>query len=421
MQYRNIAVTMTALLLSNITLGQSIDFADPEAVALAAVNRHPSLERLQAQARAARERASVAAAYPNPMVMGGVQNQPLDLSTDEMMTMYMVGASQTIPRRSRREALRTAGQLAVEQIELEARSLREEVRRDALFAWYDLAAADSQISATEQVAAAIDAIVAAARGRYEVGSATQAEVIRAQLERSEIDHEVLTLNGTRSAAAGRLLTRLDIPLNTEIPRLSLPHATEARSIEQSSAVAETHPALQAAEAEVRMREQDVRLARLISKPDWSVEASYGMRLEQTDMFSVVARVELPLRKESVIEPQIRAAIAEREAAEQRIVEVRRQISEALAVASASHAEASRQLELHEQVLVPQSRLAFESTLAAYQTGKDSFESVLSAESAYLRLQVDFYDFLSQHIKAVVDSEALHRGARFGVTRPELMP
>jgi outer membrane protein TolC len=420
MQYRHVALTVAALLLSTITFGQTIDFADPEEVALAAVSRHPSLERLQAQARAARERASVAAAYPNPMVMGGVQNQPLDLSTDEMMTMYMIGASQTIPRKSRRDALRTIAQVAVEQIELETQSLHEEIRRDALFAWYELAEADSQISATEQVAAAIDLAVAAVRARYEVGSATQAEVIRAQLQRSEIDHQLLTLRGARAAASGRLLTRLDLPLTTEIPRLTLPHATEARSIEHQFVVAETHPALRAAAAEVRMREQDLRLAQLISKPDWSVEASYGMRLEQTDMFSVVARVELPLRQETSVEPQIRAAVAERDAAQKRVVEVRRQINEGLAVASAVHAEASRQLELHERVLVPQSKLAFESTMASYQAGKESFESVLSAESAYLRLQVDFYDFLSRHIKAAVDSEALHRGARFGATRQEVM-
>ena len=413
MQFRVFAVRTAAVLIPTLTLGQSIDFGDPEAVARAAVERHPAVARFEAEARAAHERVRIAGAYPNPMLMGGVQDQQIDLSTDEMMTMYMAGASQSIPRRSRREALRASAVLVASRIELEALSVREEIRRDALFAWYDLAAADSQIIATEQVAVAVDALVAAARFRYEVGSSIQADVIRAQLQRSEIDHQLITLNGTRSAAAGRLLAWLGLPLATRIPRVTLAHGTAALGVEHEDPVLDTHPALRAAQASVEGREQDLRLANLLGRPDWSLEASYGMRPEQIDMFSVVARVELPVRKKSIIEPQVRAAAAERDSARQRVEEVRREIREALAVAAAAHEEASRQLEFHEQVLVPQSRLAFESTLAAYQAGKDNFESVLASEAAYLRLQTDYYEFLARHIKAIIDSEALQRGARFG--------
>src|SRR5688572_29956547 len=139
MQFRVFAVRTAAVLIPTMTLGQSIDFGDPEAVARAAIDRHPAIARLEAEARAADERVRVAGTYPNPMLMGGVQDQQIDLSNDEMMTMYMVGASQTIPRRSRRQALRTSAELVARRIELEGLSVREEIRRDALFAWYDLA------------------------------------------------------------------------------------------------------------------------------------------------------------------------------------------------------------------------------------------------------------------------------------------
>ena len=86
---------------------QSIDWHDPRAVARAAADAHPSLRRIEAEVRAARERITIAASYPNPMLMGGIQDLQVDLSHDPMMTMYMVGASQTIPRRSRRQALRS--------------------------------------------------------------------------------------------------------------------------------------------------------------------------------------------------------------------------------------------------------------------------------------------------------------------------
>ena len=413
MQFKFFVVIVATLLLTSTVNGQVIDWHNADAIVNAALERHPALASVAARVDAAEERTRVAGTYPNPMVMAGVQDQQIDLARDEMMTMYMVGASQTIPRKGRRDALKRAAGLDAEQLRLESRSLREEVRRDVLFAYYDLAAADSQIAATEQLAAAVDAIVAAARFRYEVGTTIQADVIRAQLQRSNIEHELLTFGGRRRIAAARLLAKLGLPLTTEIPRLHLAHTTEAQTIEGPQVVPQGHPALAAVTNEVERREQDIRLAKLIAKPDWNLEASYGLRPEQKDMFSLVARIELPIRRRSLIEPQVRAAVAERDAAAQRLDEVRRRLLEDLGVAHAQHAEATKQLLLHEQVLVPQSRLAFDSTLAAYQSGKDNFESVLATETAWLRLEVDYYDFLAQHIKAITDFEAMQRGARSG--------
>lgn len=415
MQYRFVVALGATLLLASGVSGQVIDWHNAEAVAREALQRHPALSSIDARIDAAQERTRVAGAYPNPMVMAGVQDQQIDLTRDEMMTMYMVGASQTIPRKGRRDALKHAARLDVEQLRLDARSLREEIRRDVLFAYYDLAAADSQTTATEQLAAAVDAIVAAARFRYEVGTTIQAEVIRAQLQRSNIEHQLLTSAGRRRVAASRLLAKLGLPVTTEIPRLHLAHSTEAQAIGGAPVVPPDHPALATVTNEVERREQDIRLAKLIGKPDWNLEASYGLRPEQKDMFSVTARIELPIRKKSVIEPQIRAAVAERDAAALRLDEVRRRLLEDLGVAYAQHAEATKQLLLHEQVLVPQSRLAFDSSLAAYQSGRDNFESVLATEMEWLRLEVDYYDFLAQHIKSITDFEALQRGARSGAS------
>jgi outer membrane protein TolC len=415
MQSRFVVALAATLLLASTGSGQVIDWHDAEAVAREAVARHPALASIGVRTDAAQERTRAAGAYPNPMVMAGVQDQQVDLTRDEMMTMYMVGASQTIPRKGRRDALKRAAGLDVEQLRLEERSLREEIRRDVLFAYYDLAAADSQTTATEQLAAAVDAIVAAARFRYEVGTTIQADVIRAQLQRSNIEHQLLTSGGQRRVAAARLLAKLGLPITTEIPRLHLAHSTEAQEIEGAPVVPHDHPALAAVTNEVERREQGILLAKLIAKPDWNLEASYGMRPEQKDMFTVTARIELPIRKKSVIEPQIRAAVAERDAAALRLDEVRRKLLEGLGVAYAQHAEATKQLLLHEQVLVPQSRLAFDSSLAAYQSGRDNFESVLATEMEWLRLEVDYYDFLARHIKAITDFEAMQRGARGGAS------
>src|SRR5713226_5611200 len=80
------------------------DWNNPDAVVQEAIDVNPSLASLFAQIRAAKERVAPAGSLPNPMVMGGIQNKPVDFSHD-FMTMYMVGASQTLVRKSRRDAL----------------------------------------------------------------------------------------------------------------------------------------------------------------------------------------------------------------------------------------------------------------------------------------------------------------------------
>jgi outer membrane protein, heavy metal efflux system len=394
-----------------LLLALAINFNDRGAVIETALASSPTVGRLRAEAAAARERVGPAAALPNPMVMAGVRDRQIDLSDDPMMTMYMVGASQTITRPSKRDARRNAAELEARAAELQLDSARAEIERDVLLSWWDVAAADAQIRTAEAVRELIDAVVAAARVRYEVGSAAQADVIRAQLQASELDHEILSLRGARRVAAARLLPLLGLPPETEIPALTLPEESASLSISAPSTPPADHPGLAALELMVEAQEETIRLMRLELKPDIDVEAQYGFRRREKDTISVIARIELPfLNRDKTIEPRVREAIALRDAARLRIDELRRSLTGQMAVAAAEHAEATEQMQLHHQVLVPQAKLAFDSTLAAYQTGNAPFDAILTTKTDYLRLNLQYYELLARHAQAVVTFEALRRGA-----------
>lgn len=393
-----------------LVLALAINFSDPASLVEAASASSPTLARLRAEAAAGRERVEPAAQLPNPMLMAGVQNKQIDLSDDPMMTMYMVGASQTIVRPSKRESRRNVAQLEARAAELRIDSARAEIERDVRMAWWEIATADEQLRNAEAVGEMINAIVAAARVRYEVGSAAQADVIRAQLQVSELESEIVRLRGMRRAAVARLLPLLGLPPDSAVPALDPPE--EAIAIEAPIAVApEAHPGIAAIQAEVARQEEQIRLIGLELEPDIDIEAQYGFRRAERDMFSVTARVELPfLRREKTIEPQLREAMLMRDAAKTRIEELRRDLSRDLGVALAAHAESREQLELLDEVLMPQSKLAFDSTLAAYQTGAAPFDAILTAQTELLRLHLQFHELLLRNAQAAVSYEALRRGA-----------
>jgi len=155
---------------------------------------------------------------------------------------------------------------------------------------------------------------------------------------------------------------------------------------------------------------EIELARVASKPDWNLEASYGMRPEQKDVFTVLARFELPVRKATTIEPAINEAIARREAAQARIAILRQRLAAAFGEAVAAHNEAIEQINLHVEQLVPEAKLGFESALSSYQTGKTSFDAVLGALQSYRTLNVDYYEFVRQLRIANAEIDALRKGA-----------
>jgi len=416
MQWKSrVALAAALLLAASVNAQQTIDWSDADAVVRAAIDANASLAALDARIRAAKERVAPAGSLPNPMLMGGVRDRQIDLSVDEMMTMYMVGASQTLVRKSRRDARRRAAEIDVERLEREYESQRAEVERDVRMAYVTAAAAQNQLAATEEIARLVGTIVDAARIRYETGSAPQADMIRARLEESGILHELLALRRERSVAIGRLLPLLNLPPATEVPAFSLPHEMQHHHDTAFDPNAGDTPATAVLEAEVARAEQEIRLAELDRKPDIDIEASYGVRPRQKDMFSVTGRIELPFRRAKIIEPRVREAIARRDAAQQEIEALRQQLRQDIATAVAMRNEAIEQIDLHVDRLVPEAKLGFESSLASYQNGKTAFDAVLGSLQTYRALNVDYYDFMRQQMEAEIDIDAIHHGARGGVS------
>lgn len=138
-----------------------------------------------------------------------------------------------------------------------------------------------------------------------------------------------------------------------------------------------------------------------------------MRPEQKDMFSVTARIEIPFRKSTLIEPRIREAMARRDAARAEIEALRQQLRQAAAVANTLRTEAIEQIDLHVDRLVPEARLGFDSSLSAYQNARTTFDSVLASLQAYRALNVEYYGYLRQRTQAEVEIDAIRRGARGG--------
>ena len=80
-------------------------------------------------------------------------------------------------------------------------------------------------------------------------------------------------HGIREAALARLRALLNLPAAESVPSFALAHAMEHHAHSDNASLASDTPAIAALRAEVERAEQDIRLAKLATKPDFNIEAS----------------------------------------------------------------------------------------------------------------------------------------------------
>src|SRR5205814_4027905 len=66
--------------------------------------------------------------------------------------------------------------------------------------------------------------------------------------------------------------------------------------------------------------------------------------------------------------------------------------------------AARLIRLHEQGLIPQSTLALESSLSAYQVGQVDFLTLLTALKRSLDYETHYYEMVTDYQKALAEME-----------------
>lgn len=409
-----------------------------------AVLRSPTVRAAAARAAAARHRVSAAGAPPDPMLMLGVQNQPLGRERSAMgtgmpvssgpdpMTMRMAGVSQTIPFPGKLALRRRVAEREVESADAAVQTARRQVVRDVKQAYYELAFLDRALEVTMRSRDVVAAIVRAADARYGSGASPQSEVIKSRLDATRLAESASALaEQQRAAMAGlnALLGRAsDLPVGApEIPariaQLAMPATSDdvrftSNALGARAAgsplrlVSELQELAVANSSELREHElmiaaQAVRLdvARRDRLPDMDVALQYGQRGGGLrDMMTASVSLPLPVfarRKQGALtldaEAQLRALHAEHEAAEN--------ILRAQVASLVADLERQRtQLALFTKALVPQGRALLTSATSSYQVGRADLRDVLDARSALFTYEIDNARALADFAKQLAELE-----------------
>jgi outer membrane protein TolC len=379
--YRVLLFT-SGLVLSAAAWGQSPPAPHPtalrfEAAIAQAVRAAPTVGAREFQTVAAREEAARAAALPDPMLTGGIDNltatgsKAFDFAADDQ-TMKRVGITQVFPARAKRQALQGAADRRIDEARALVETEQLAVRRAAAQAWVDLWAAEREAAELRRLRSQTGIAVSVAKARLSGGTGTAVEALATRAGALELENRISAAEAQVTAARDSLarwldLSPEDVRIEGDPPDLmSLPvsEATLLGSIDKQG------PLLPWASREA-VAEAEVTVARAQKKPDWSLGASYGQRSGgRSDMVTLEFSIDLPLFTVNRQDRGIAARRADLDSVMAQHAEARREQTETVRRLLAQWQGLRQQVERKEHEMLPLARDRAEIAVASYRGGGD---------------------------------------------------
>lgn len=376
------AVALAAALLPTawaaaapLSLDQAIDLA---------VQRSQMARSARAGALSAAELARAAGQQPDPMLTAGIDNVPATGSSRfstgaEDMTMKRIGISQEwVPaeKRAAREAVANATTSREATME---RVASADARAQTAMAYVEAYYAGEALKLTILNERHAREEVEAGKGRLATVSGNSAEVLALSSALGSAEDESAEVRQQQAAMAANLRRWTGSPAND----LEAPQLPAAPSEEDFVAA---HPLVVAKQRDVEVARQEVELARLNRKPNWTYEVSYGQRQRRPDMVSFGVTIPLPVAPAARQDRETAAKLALVEKAEAELEEARRAAAGEYAALASDGERLQRRIERFRQgVLAPLAQRTI-ATLAAYRSNRATLVMLFDARHAEVEAQ-----------------------------------
>ena len=379
--------TRAALLLLLLTgLAQAAPpGASVDSLLAAARDGSPDLRMARLEAEAARERIQPAGALPDPVLRIELENITKNGSQGATLDPSRTGDTkytlmQPLPFWGKRDLRREAAEADARQAEGRSADAWSEIaaRIKGLYAQYWLTGKAAEL--TRENIALTRQLEQIAQVRYANGLAAQQDAIRAQVERSMLDAELVGMETELRQLTGFINAMLARPADAALaaPEQLRPLPTALEIGRLSERLQAANPQLAIEAARIGGAEKNRDLAYRNRYPDMTLGVSPMQVRDRVDAWGLMFELNLPLQQgsrrsqERESERMLEAAQARREALAHRL---HGELSSTL-----SSLDAARSTEaIARQRLLPQAELTFKSALAGYETGKVDFATLLDAQ------------------------------------------
>lgn len=264
--------------------------------------------------------------------------------------------------------------------------------------YYQLHFLDAKVAVNQETHRLLTDLEKLARARNEVGAVTLQDVLRAQIEQERLTTEIANLQDSRSPLLAQFKGALGLKADAATPPVPTKLETTPLDLTSDRVLADAlarNPRLKAMEAEVRRADTSLRLSYKARVPDFSLGLEADAKAVPT-IFTPQAGMTLPVWRDKIA-ALIAAAQAEKQAAAARLSAEQIMLAVEFAEKSFMFREATRNLELLNERLLPKARQSLEVARSGYASGKVDFINLIDAERTLL-------DFRLAEVEARIQRE-----------------
>ncbi len=392
-----------------------------------ALENNPDIKAAEETARSKVERIRQVTALPDPFVNMKVLPEPV--RTAEGDNFFIMGISQKLPVP---EKLDRAGRVALEDTRMalqQWQTTRLRVIADIKRAYFQLYVVDRSIDVTQANQDLMRGLIDVARSQVAVGRRSQDDVLRAQVELSSLEAELIILRQRRVTIVARLNEILDRQPQTEI---KTPDEFGIRDVDLAiddliAKAIDANPDLMRIKHQIERDRESLELAKLAYWPDFALGLEWikmesrdsfrptpnpitgvrpmGSRMSQdgSDNWTISLGLSLPIWFD-----KIKGGIEE---ATRRLASSRAQYRSAtnrieFAVEDAmERVEAQQELSLlFRDTIIPQAEQTYRVSQASYSAGTSDFQYVIDNWRKWLVFTIQYYRSMGDLERSVADLE-----------------
>lgn len=374
-----------------------------------ALTQNPEIHAARKRMEAAAHQVPVAASLQDPMFNVTAQPQPVQTAAGQQD--LILSASQKVPWFGKLDTKAAAAEaetnMARAQLAAAELATIERVKR----AYYELYFIQQAIRVTESEQRLLGEIRDVANARYKSGQASQQDVLRAELEISNIERQLIQLRQQLESGQARLARVLHIAPQTrvlaveEIRSEQIPYDLDWL---QRQAVA-ARPELHAQLAAIDRDQQQVELARLDYKPDVTLGMSWidvsGAGISPVangqDAFWLTAGINVPIYRKR-LNSAVRSAEAKAVSTAREYDSLRDATLEEVTDLFAQAQSQQAMLVLFQEDILPKAQQTLTVSSQAYNVGQvdfltliENWQDLLRYEIAYRRLEATLRQTLAE--------------------------
>lgn len=366
---------------------------------------NPTLRAARLEAEALETRPAQVSALPDPMLMGTYQPFPIMTARGAQRSQWRV--EQQIPYPGKLGLQGDIAGLSADVALFEAETFEKDLVTQVKQAYYDLYRLQEQAVLVENFRSRLLAFEDVATTQYEVGTGLQQAILKAQLEKNALSQRLIDLETRRRTAIETLSRLVNRPIEDGFEvRVDTPTLLSGDLERLLSIAVDRRSEMDALDAAEARAEMQISLARKQFLPDFGVNITY-FDMSASDMMptatgrdalAVGVSVKVPLQhgrlQAQLDEARIRAAqVTSRQ--EALATSFRTEIGDFVSRLERE----TEQLDLYQDLLIPQAETTLEATLSAYTTGRTEFLDLLDAERMLFMLHLSYEDALLRYLNA----------------------